>query len=57
MEAAPRDRVWGIGLSAKNWKAQHRQHWRGKSLVVWTSVYHDNWTSSFTLLIRKKSSR
>ena len=29
VEAAPRDTVWGIGLSAKNWKAQHRQHWRG----------------------------
>ena len=23
VEAAPRDTVWGIGLSAKNWKAQH----------------------------------
>ena len=29
VEAAPRDTVWGIGLSAKNWKAQHREHWRG----------------------------
>ena len=29
VEAAPRDTVWGIGLSAKNWKAQHRKHWRG----------------------------
>ena len=28
VEAAPRDTVWGIGLSAKNWKAQHRKHWR-----------------------------
>lgn len=33
VEAAPRDTVWGIGLSAKNWKAQHRQYWRGKPLV------------------------
>ena len=30
VEAAPRDTVWGIGLSAKNWKAQKREHWRGK---------------------------
>ena len=29
VEAAPRDTVWGIGLSAKNWKAKHREHWRG----------------------------
>lgn len=33
VEAAPRDTVWGIGLSAKNWKAQHREHWRGKNLL------------------------
>ncbi|CAI8047093.1 N-glycosidase R617 [Geodia barretti] len=33
VEAAPGDTVWGIGLSATNWKAQHRQRWRGKKSV------------------------
>ena len=30
-EASPRDRVWGIGLGASNWKARHREHWRGSN--------------------------
>ena len=31
VEAAPRDTVWGIGLSAKSWKAKNRKHWRGNT--------------------------
>lgn len=34
VEAAPRDTVWGIGLSAKNWKAKHREHWRGHNIIA-----------------------
>lgn len=31
MEAAPRDRTWGIGMGAKNPKATDRTQWRGKN--------------------------
>ena len=31
-----RNTVWGIGLSAKNWKAQHREYWRGNKVVQHT---------------------
>ena len=34
VEATPRDTVWAIGLSAKNWKAQHRHHWRGVYISI-----------------------
>ena len=30
-EAAPRDRLWGIGLDASNPKAQDKKNWRGKN--------------------------
>ena len=29
VETGPRETMWGIGLSAKNWKAQNRKYWRG----------------------------
>ena len=31
VEASPRDRLWGIGLSAKNPKAKAKKNWRGKN--------------------------
>ncbi|XP_061182109.1 protein starmaker-like isoform X2 [Saccostrea echinata] len=31
VEAAPRDRLWGIGLGAQNPKAHSRKSWRGKN--------------------------
>lgn len=31
VEASPRDRLWGIGLGAKNEKAHCRLTWRGKN--------------------------
>ena len=31
VEASPRDRIWGIGLGAKNPKAQRKATWRGKN--------------------------
>jgi predicted NAD-dependent protein-ADP-ribosyltransferase YbiA (DUF1768 family) len=31
VEAAGRDRLWGIGLGAKNEKAHSRKTWRGKN--------------------------
>ena len=37
VEAAPRDTIWGIGLSANNWKAQYRKHWRG-IIRLWTTA-------------------
>ena len=33
MEASPRDRVWGIGMGAKNPKATERGQWRGRNLL------------------------
>lgn len=33
VEASPRDCLWGIGLEAKNPKAQDRRNWRGKNLL------------------------
>ncbi|XP_078657309.1 uncharacterized protein LOC144903200 [Branchiostoma floridae x Branchiostoma belcheri] len=33
VEASPRDRKWGIGLSAKNVKAHNRATWRGQNLL------------------------
>lgn len=33
VEASPRDTIWGIGLSAKNPKAQKRETWRGQNLL------------------------
>ena len=33
VEASPRDRIWGIGMSEKNEKAQNPRSWRGKNLL------------------------
>ncbi|XP_078575275.1 uncharacterized protein LOC144861327 [Branchiostoma floridae x Branchiostoma japonicum] len=33
VEASPRDRKWGIGLSEKNLKAHNRKTWRGQNLL------------------------
>ena len=33
VEAAPRDRLWGIGLGAFNPKARNRSQWRGRNLL------------------------
>lgn len=33
VEASPRDRLYGIGLSANNTKALNRRTWRGKNLL------------------------
>ena len=33
VEAAPRDRLWGIGLGASNPKARNRSQWRGRNLL------------------------
>ena len=33
VEASPRDRIWGIGLSATNPDAQNKEKWRGKNLL------------------------
>lgn len=32
-EASPRDKVYGIGLSANNPRAQNRETWKGKNLL------------------------
>ncbi|MHB9858729.1 NADAR family protein [Streptomyces sp. YIM S03343] len=33
VEASPRDRVWGIGMSASNESASDPEHWRGLNLL------------------------
>lgn len=33
VEASPRDRLWGIGMGAKNPLALDRKNWRGKNLL------------------------
>ncbi len=33
VEASPRDRIWGIGLSAANPKAENPRTWRGQNLL------------------------
>lgn len=33
VEASPRDRIWGIGLSANDPRAQDRATWRGQNLL------------------------
>ena len=43
VEASPRDRIWGIGLGAKNPKAVDRQKWRGSNWLgeILTQVRQD----------------
>ncbi|GAB2481607.1 NADAR family protein [Nocardiopsis aegyptia] len=33
VEASPRDRVWGIGMGARNEKAERPEAWRGSNLL------------------------
>lgn len=33
VEAAPRDRIWGIGMGRNNEKAQNSSEWRGLNLL------------------------
>ena len=40
VETGPRDTMWGIGLSAKSWKAQNRKYWRG--IILATAFFVNN---------------
>lgn len=42
VEASPRDRLWGIGLGAKNEKAHCRLTWRGKNKLGYLLTYIRN---------------
>ena len=33
VEASPRDKIWGIGMGAKNPLAQNRATWRGRNYL------------------------
>ena len=33
VEASPRDRIWGIGMGAKNENATNPTAWRGRNLL------------------------
>ena len=39
VEASPRDRIWGIGMSASNENARNPAKWRGQNLLGFTLMY------------------